>query len=63
MAALSNNHNEVMSLDPVDGREIKNQPRGRSRDTSNPRLLNMANPNTMLFGAQMNANLPFNMYQ
>mmetsp|Transcript_33553 Transcript_33553/g.51594 ORF Transcript_33553/g.51594 Transcript_33553/m.51594 type:complete len:132 (-) Transcript_33553:2134-2529(-) len=46
-AALQNaqnpNHNEVMSFDPVDGREIKGGGRGRSRDASNSRMRGLMN--------------------
>ena len=50
-----------MSLDPVDGPQSKNQ-RGRSREASNPRQINMQNPNQQMFG-NMNPNNPFNSYQ
>jgi hypothetical protein len=43
MAAQNPNHNEVMSLDPVDGRDIR--VRGRSRDISNPRNFGPQNQN------------------
>jgi hypothetical protein len=43
----SSNHNEVMNIDPIDGRENKN--RTVSRDTSGHRQLNMSP-----FGGQTN---------
>lgn len=40
LAANNPNHNEVMSLDPVDGRDLRG--RGRSREASNSRIFGLS---------------------
>jgi hypothetical protein len=41
---MNPNLNEVMNLDPIDGRDLKG--RGKSRDTSNSRVIGFTgNPN------------------
>lgn len=39
MQSINPNFNEVMSFDPVDGRDLRG--RGRSRDASNSRIVGM----------------------